>query len=180
MLRIPTRTLLTSITMLTQTGQTQMVHAMPVSTISGHCFSKLTVKLSNHHLRVRKQPRCLEKRQIANRNALISYLPALVVSLLGVILFAISFLIHTYQLHRYRTWYFIPVLIGTLMEVVGYIFRTLSGSTLPSRTSKFSLLISHYQQRWTLTASSSSSCNTSSSLSHPSYLAQASTPSSPS
>ena len=54
------------------------------------------------------------------------YTPALAVGLLGVILFGISTIWHTYQLLYYRTWYFIPVVVGTVMEVVGYTFRILS------------------------------------------------------
>ena len=59
------------------------------------------------------------------------YTPALAVGLLGVILFSIATLCHTYQLFRYRTWYFIPVVVGTILEVVGYTFRILSNRVDP-------------------------------------------------
>jgi uncharacterized membrane protein len=50
---------------------------------------------------------------------------------LGVALFALAFLVHLYLLLRHRTWYFTPLLIGTLMEIVGYIFRILSSQQDP-------------------------------------------------
>jgi hypothetical protein len=59
------------------------------------------------------------------------YTPALVVGLLGVILFSIATVWHTYQLFRYRTWYFIPVVVGTVLEVIGYTFRILSNRVDP-------------------------------------------------
>ena len=46
-------------------------------------------------------------------------------------LFAIGTVMHGYQVFRYRTWYFIPMVIGTLLEIVGYIFRCLSGKRDP-------------------------------------------------
>lgn len=60
-----------------------------------------------------------------------SYLPSLTLGILGVALFGISALIHSYQIHRYRTWYFIPVVICAVLEVVGYVFRTLSNRLDP-------------------------------------------------
>ncbi|KAI9652159.1 MAG: hypothetical protein M1829_001830 [Trizodia sp. TS-e1964] len=54
------------------------------------------------------------------------YIPALALALLGIILFLISTLLHSYQLFRYRTWYLVPLALGTLIEAVGYIFRLMS------------------------------------------------------
>jgi hypothetical protein len=48
-----------------------------------------------------------------------------------VALFAITTVAHTFQIARYRTWYFIPVVVGTTMEVIGYIFRILSSAKNP-------------------------------------------------
>lgn len=59
------------------------------------------------------------------------YTPSFAVGLLGVILFSISTLLHSYQIYRYRTWYFIPVVVGTVMEVVGYVFRILASRVDP-------------------------------------------------
>jgi len=57
------------------------------------------------------------------------YKPSFVLALLGIVLFSFSFVAHTYQVVRYRTWYFIPFAVGTLLEIPGYIARTLSAST---------------------------------------------------
>ncbi|KAF2424947.1 RTA1 like protein [Tothia fuscella] len=59
------------------------------------------------------------------------YTPSLAVALLGVILFSISAILHAFQLFRYRTWWFTPVLVGTVMEIVGYVFRILSAKIDP-------------------------------------------------
>jgi hypothetical protein len=50
---------------------------------------------------------------------------------LGVVLFTIALIAHFYLLLRHRTWYFSTVLIGTLMEIVGYVFRILSSQQDP-------------------------------------------------
>lgn len=60
-----------------------------------------------------------------------SYTPSLGLAVLAVILFLIAFALHLWLLIRYRTWYFSTVLIGTFMEVVGYIFRLLSSQQDP-------------------------------------------------
>src|ERR1700761_1900274 len=59
------------------------------------------------------------------------YTPSLAVGILGVVLFFIALIAHSYLLFRHRTWYFCTVLIGTAMEVVGYIFRILSSQQDP-------------------------------------------------
>lgn len=38
---------------------------------------------------------------------------------------------HFYLLIRHRTWYFTTVVVGTVMEVVGYVFRILSSEDNP-------------------------------------------------
>ena len=60
-----------------------------------------------------------------------SYTPSLAVGALGVALFAIAFAAHLYLLLKHRTWYFSTVLVGTFMEVLGYIFRILSSQQDP-------------------------------------------------
>ena len=60
-----------------------------------------------------------------------SYPPSLAVGVLGVVLFTIASIAHLYLLVRHRTWYFTPMLVGTLMEIVGYIFRLLSSQQDP-------------------------------------------------
>lgn len=59
------------------------------------------------------------------------YTPSLAVGVLGVILFAIGLVAHLYLLLRHRTWYFSTVLVGTVMEIVGYVFRILSSQQNP-------------------------------------------------
>ncbi|KAK4499317.1 hypothetical protein PRZ48_009830 [Zasmidium cellare] len=59
------------------------------------------------------------------------YTPSLAVGVLGVILFTVASAAHLYLLIRYRTWYFTPMLVGTLMEIAGYIFRLLSSQQDP-------------------------------------------------
>lgn len=60
-----------------------------------------------------------------------SYRPSLVLGILGAVLFGIAFVGHSYRLYQYRTWYFLPVMLGTAMEVVGYAFRLLSSQVNP-------------------------------------------------
>ncbi|CUS10030.1 unnamed protein product [Tuber aestivum] len=51
-------------------------------------------------------------------------------SLVGAVIFAACFFLssgwHIIQLTRTKTWYFIPLVIGALMEAVGYVARALS------------------------------------------------------
>ena len=59
------------------------------------------------------------------------YTPSLAVGVLGVVLFVLALIAHAYLLFRHRTWYFSTVFIGTIMEIVGYIFRILSSQDNP-------------------------------------------------
>lgn len=59
------------------------------------------------------------------------YTPSIIVCGLALALFIIALIAHSFLLFRYRTWYFIPVTIGLLMELVGYISRTLSSQKNP-------------------------------------------------
>ncbi|GIZ45418.1 hypothetical protein CKM354_000858500 [Cercospora kikuchii] len=59
------------------------------------------------------------------------YTPALAVGVLGVVLFFTAAVAHLYLLVRHRTWYFTPMLVGTIMEIVGYAFRLLSSQQNP-------------------------------------------------
>ena len=58
-------------------------------------------------------------------------------SIIAIALFAISFAGHVFLLSKYRTWYFIPVAIGTVMEIIGYIFRILSNVDNPYAVAYF-------------------------------------------
>ncbi|PSN71645.1 RTA1-domain-containing protein [Corynespora cassiicola Philippines] len=65
------------------------------------------------------------------------YTPSIVVGLLGCILFFLAGLAHTWQLLKYRTWYFSTVIVGILFEIVGYISRLLSTKISPYRVTYF-------------------------------------------
>lgn len=43
----------------------------------------------------------------------------------------IGLVAHLYLLIRHRTWYFSTVVVGTLMEIIGYAFRILSSQQNP-------------------------------------------------
>lgn len=59
------------------------------------------------------------------------YTPSLVLAILAVLLFAISAGLHAYQIFRYRTKYMIPIVIGCVMEAIGYTFRIISNRQSP-------------------------------------------------
>ncbi|OBS28181.1 hypothetical protein FPOA_02122 [Fusarium poae] len=63
-----------------------------------------------------------------------NYNPSMVAAVIFIVVFGISSLLHTYQLARARTWYFIPFLIGCLFECVGYVGRALSANEAPNFT----------------------------------------------
>jgi len=50
---------------------------------------------------------------------------------LAVVLFAGALGVHIWLLLRLRNWYFSTMVVGTFMEVIGYIFRTLSSKQDP-------------------------------------------------
>jgi hypothetical protein len=62
------------------------------------------------------------------------YDPSLAAAVIFTILFLLTSLLHLYQLIRARTWYFTPLVIGALMEMVGYIGRILSSQQSPNWT----------------------------------------------
>ncbi|KAF5571488.1 rta1 domain-containing protein, partial [Fusarium pseudocircinatum] len=63
-----------------------------------------------------------------------NYNPNMVAAVIFIVVFGLSALLHTYQLIRSRTWYFIPFLIGCLFECVGYVGRALSAQEAPDFT----------------------------------------------
>lgn len=58
-----------------------------------------------------------------NRFVYYRYNPSLEAAIVFVILFALTSFLHSYQIAKKRTWYFIPLVIGGLFEMVGYIGR---------------------------------------------------------
>jgi hypothetical protein len=63
--------------------------------------------------------------------AIYDYDPSQAASVASASLFGVTTALHIYQLLRWRTWYFIPFLIGGLFQVFGYIVRCLSISQKP-------------------------------------------------
>ncbi|KAJ4247523.1 hypothetical protein NW762_013202 [Fusarium torreyae] len=63
-----------------------------------------------------------------------NYEPSLVAAVIFVIIFVVTTLFHLWQMFRYRTWYFIPFLIGCLFEAFGYVGRALSAHEAPDYT----------------------------------------------
>lgn len=51
------------------------------------------------------------------------YNPSFALAILGTVLYALPTAVQVFQTVSYRTWYFIPVAIGGVLELVGYIFR---------------------------------------------------------
>lgn len=60
-----------------------------------------------------------------------SYTPSLALCVLAIVLFAISTIVHLFQVSRYRVWTFTPLTLACLLETIGYIFRTLSSQNDP-------------------------------------------------
>jgi RTA1 like protein len=65
------------------------------------------------------------------------YTPNFALGVLGVALFTIALFLHLYLLFRHRTWYFSTVVVGTVMEIIGYIFRILASKINPYAVSYF-------------------------------------------
>ncbi|KAJ8117509.1 hypothetical protein OPT61_g1309 [Boeremia exigua] len=54
------------------------------------------------------------------------YYPSQVAAIIFVVLFALTTIFHVFQLIKRRTWYFIPLVVGGLFEVIGFVGRVLS------------------------------------------------------
>ncbi|ETI20059.1 hypothetical protein G647_09074 [Cladophialophora carrionii CBS 160.54] len=65
------------------------------------------------------------------------YVPSLALGILGVVLFVIALFAHVWLLIRHRTWYFSTVVVGLVMEIVGYAFRLLASQRNPYAVSYF-------------------------------------------
>ncbi|KGO73094.1 RTA-like protein [Penicillium italicum] len=64
------------------------------------------------------------------------YDPSAACALAFAALFGVTTVIHIWQFGRNRTWYFIPFVIGGLLEVSGYIARHTSAKESPNWTTK--------------------------------------------
>ncbi|KAG9242448.1 RTA1 like protein-domain-containing protein [Calycina marina] len=65
------------------------------------------------------------------------YTPNLVLCILGIVLFTIAFVAHLFQVLRYRIWSFLPLTVACVLEIVGYVFRSLSSKVNPYRVVYF-------------------------------------------
>ncbi|KAH6629486.1 RTA1 like protein-domain-containing protein, partial [Boeremia exigua] len=54
------------------------------------------------------------------------YYPSQVAAIIFVVLFALTTILHIFQLVKRRTWYFIPLVVGGLFETIGFVGRVLS------------------------------------------------------
>lgn len=62
------------------------------------------------------------------------YEPSLAAAIVFAVLFLISSVLHTIQLVRTRTWYFTPLVIGGVMEGIGFVGRIMSSRETPKWT----------------------------------------------
>jgi len=58
------------------------------------------------------------------------YHPSRTAAIVFVVVFALTTILHTYQVCKRRTWYFVPLIVGGIFEVIGYIGRILSTNDL--------------------------------------------------
>ncbi|KAK6218845.1 RTA1 like protein [Colletotrichum tabaci] len=59
------------------------------------------------------------------------YTPSFALAVLADVLFFLLLLVHTWQVVRHRSWYFVTVPVGLLFEIVGYVARSLSARANP-------------------------------------------------
>ncbi|KAK3113973.1 hypothetical protein LTR53_008180 [Teratosphaeriaceae sp. CCFEE 6253] len=59
------------------------------------------------------------------------YTPSLALAALAIALFVVATILHAWLVLKHRTWSFVPMVVGTALEVVGYIFRLLSSQQDP-------------------------------------------------
>ncbi|KAH7123072.1 RTA1 like protein-domain-containing protein [Dactylonectria macrodidyma] len=62
------------------------------------------------------------------------YDPSLAAAIIFIIGFTISSLMHAYQIVKTRTWFFIPFLIGSLFETLGFVGRAIGAHQTPDWT----------------------------------------------
>ncbi|CAN9350821.1 unnamed protein product [Alternaria alternata] len=61
-----------------------------------------------------------------NAYVLYRYIPSTVAAIVFVVVFGLTTLAHVFQLIKKKTWYFTPLVVGGLFEVIGFIGRYLS------------------------------------------------------
>jgi hypothetical protein len=60
------------------------------------------------------------------------YDPSLAAASIFIVLFFLASTLHTYQLLRTRTWFFIPFCIGGFFEAIGYVGRAINSQQSPN------------------------------------------------
>lgn len=65
------------------------------------------------------------------------YVPSFPLAIVAIVLFIILLIAHTTRIVQYRNWTFIPVMVACVLEIIGYVFRALSGKVDPYRISFF-------------------------------------------
>ncbi|KAG4426423.1 hypothetical protein IFR04_000305 [Cadophora malorum] len=63
---------------------------------------------------------------VGEKYMLFEYQPKKVPAIIFIVLFGISSFLHVFQLIKKRTWYFIPFVIGGILETIGYVGRLIS------------------------------------------------------
>ncbi|KAJ0154783.1 Streptomycin 3''-adenylyltransferase [Fusarium oxysporum f. sp. albedinis] len=66
--------------------------------------------------------------QMAEGNTRYHYDPSMAAAVIFIVAFSLSGIYHTYQVIRLRSWYFIPFVVGSIVEVVGYTGRAVNAS----------------------------------------------------
>ncbi|RMJ05298.1 hypothetical protein CDV36_014035 [Fusarium kuroshium] len=62
------------------------------------------------------------------------YEPSMAAAVIFIITFSASSLLHAFQLIKTKTWFFIPFLIGSLFETIGFIGRAIGAEQSPDYT----------------------------------------------
>ncbi|KAK2669649.1 Fungal transcription factor [Fusarium oxysporum f. sp. vasinfectum] len=62
------------------------------------------------------------------------YEPSLPASIIFIVIFALSSTLHLFQIIKTRTWFFLPFLVGSIFETVGFIGRAIGAEQAPDYT----------------------------------------------
>ncbi|KAI3576652.1 RTA1 like protein-domain-containing protein [Fusarium oxysporum f. sp. albedinis] len=62
------------------------------------------------------------------------YEPSLPASIIFIVIFALSSALHLFQIIKTRTWFFLPFLVGSIFETVGFIGRAIGAEQAPDYT----------------------------------------------
>ena len=60
------------------------------------------------------------------------YNPSIAAAIIFTVAFTLTTMLHTYQMIRTRTWFYIPFLAGGVFEMTGYVGRAISASETPN------------------------------------------------